>query len=160
MTQYDDFAKEWSKQFEINLQDLENEVCNQASAYSYYATRAAKAKGEMERIKFLSDKKMAEVKAIMFKINLDFSQEVIGYTKSGEPKYRTVQACESAAKSDTRYLMAIEEYYTLYNEYLEKREMADIYEGDVRASAQKGDALKSLSFSLYTELKNKDLGGV
>jgi len=142
LNEIDDFAANWSQQFELSLENLEESVEKQAASYSYYATRAAKAKAELELAKHRVRVKEAE-------LYLQYSRSPSGYNKDGSIKLPSIEATKSMVASD-KTLHALQEGV------IELKQKSDIYMADTEASAQKGQMLQLLSFNLKRELSFKE----
>lgn len=140
MSERDDFAEKWSEQFAINLNALEEEVIRQPASYSYYSTRAARAKTKERQARYELERVEAAQKA-------GLAQTTV--TVGGKTKALTAQQIEARVK-------LTEPYQTALIAYIKAKEVSEILQSDVQASWQKYEALKLLSFNVQRELKQKD----
>lgn len=142
--EWEDFAQEWSKQFGIDPNNLEENVVQQPSRYAYFGARAAKARTEERKTKYELEREYA--KLVTF-----FSSQVQNI--GGKNKSLTGQQIEARVKASPEYEAALAAY-------LKAKEVAEIYQSDCQSSFMQFEALKLLSYNIQRELKTKDhIGG-
>lgn len=141
---WEEFAQNWSTQFGIDANNLEESVMRQPSRYAYFSARAAKAKTEERKTKYELERE--EAKLITY-----FSTQT--QNVAGRSKSLTGQQIDARVKASPEYEAALSAYY-------KAKEMAEIYQSDVQASFMQFEALKLLSYNIQRELKTKDyIGG-
>lgn len=142
-----------AKDLAINIDNLNEDFCNQPSLYAWWATVACQARAISDKYKLKVEQKEEYIKkTLVGELDLEVRRNL---EMDGEKV--TEAKVTNGIYSHPRYQEALQELYTIKEEYLDANSKAVTLEVARDAMNQRKDALISLGAQLRNEYNNSEL---